>query len=62
MPGLDVDLTDLDNFADGFPHHVFARHRQEMPALCDEPLPRGQPGPSREHTGLRHLPVRFRPR
>jgi hypothetical protein len=26
-----VDLTDLDEFADGFPHDVFARHRAEAP-------------------------------
>ncbi|MET0700529.1 MAG: cytochrome P450 [Mycobacterium sp.] len=26
-----ADLTDLDNFADGFPHELFARHRAEAP-------------------------------
>ena len=32
-----VDLTDLDNFADGFPHDVFARHRREAPVWWHEP-------------------------
>ena len=32
-----VDLTDLDNFADGFPHHLFARHRAEAPVWWHEP-------------------------
>jgi cytochrome P450 len=32
-----VDLTDLDNFADGFPHDVFARHRAEAPVFWHEP-------------------------
>jgi len=36
--GLDgVDLTDLDNFTDGFPHHVFERHRLEAPVWWHEP-------------------------
>ena len=26
-----TDLTDLDNFASGFPHEVFAVHRAEAP-------------------------------
>lgn len=34
---LDVDLTDLDNFADGFPHDVFERHRAEAPVFWHEP-------------------------
>lgn len=33
----DVDLTDLDLFADGFPHEVFARHRREAPVYWHEP-------------------------
>ena len=33
----DVDLTDLDGFADGFPHDVFARHRSEAPVYWHEP-------------------------
>ncbi len=33
----DVDLTDLDLFADGFPHPVFARHRREAPVYWHEP-------------------------
>jgi cytochrome P450 len=33
----DVDLTDLDNFANGFPHDVFARHRLEAPVRWHEP-------------------------
>ena len=36
--GLDgVDLTDLDNFSDGFPHHLFERHRREAPVGWHEP-------------------------
>ena len=27
----DIDFTDLDNFADGFPHDLFAVHRREAP-------------------------------
>jgi cytochrome P450 len=33
----DVDLTDLDNFANGFPHGLFARHRREAPVWWHEP-------------------------
>jgi len=36
---LGVDLTDLDNFANGFPHAVFARHRSEAPVLWHRPTP-----------------------
>jgi hypothetical protein len=36
MPGLDVDLTDLDNFAEGFPPGVFADHRHDSPVCCPE--------------------------
>lgn len=32
-----ADLTDLDNFADGFPHHLFATHRREAPVHWHEP-------------------------
>ena len=32
-----VDLTDLDHFAAGFPHDVFARHRAEAPVLWHPP-------------------------
>lgn len=36
--GLDgVDLTDLDNFASGFPHGLFALHRREAPVYWHEP-------------------------
>ena len=31
------DLTDLDNFASGFPHDVFVVHRREAPVLWHEP-------------------------
>jgi cytochrome P450 len=34
---LDVDLTDLDLFAHGFPHDVFVRHRADAPVLWHEP-------------------------
>jgi cytochrome P450 len=33
----DVDLTDLDNFADGFPHEAFALHRREAPVYWHAP-------------------------
>ena len=32
-----VDLTDLDNFADGFPHELFARHRAAAPVWWHDP-------------------------
>jgi cytochrome P450 len=34
---IDVDLTDLDNFAAGFPHELFDRHRREAPVYWHEP-------------------------
>jgi hypothetical protein len=33
----DVDLTDLDLFANGFPHAVLARHRAVAPVYWHEP-------------------------
>ncbi|AQA02455.1 cytochrome [Mycobacterium sp. MS1601] len=32
-----ADLTDLDNFASGFPHEIFAAHRREAPVFWHEP-------------------------
>ena len=32
-----VDLTDLDLFANGFPHEIFERHRLEAPVYWHEP-------------------------
>ena len=32
-----VDFTDLDNFAAGFPHELFAMHRREAPVYWHEP-------------------------
>ena len=32
-----IDLTDLDNFAHGFPHDLFERHRREAPVWWHEP-------------------------
>jgi cytochrome P450 len=32
-----IDLTDLDHFADGFPHDLFAIHRREAPVWWHEP-------------------------
>jgi cytochrome P450 len=32
-----VDFTDLDNFADGFPHDLFAIHRREAPVFWHRP-------------------------
>ncbi|KAA1250594.1 cytochrome P450 [Mycobacterium simiae] len=34
---LGIDLTDPDNFADGFPHDVFEIHRREAPVFWHEP-------------------------
>ncbi|WP_156686806.1 cytochrome P450 [Mycobacterium sp. Marseille-P9652] len=33
----DIDFTDLDNFANGFPHDLFAVHRREAPVYWHEP-------------------------
>jgi cytochrome P450 len=33
----EIDLTDLDNFAGGFPHDLFAIHRREAPVYWHEP-------------------------
>jgi cytochrome P450 len=33
----DVDLTDLDAFADGFPHDIFRLHRDQAPVWWHEP-------------------------
>jgi cytochrome P450 len=41
-----IDLTDLDNFADGFPHDLFEVHRREAPVHRHEPTehtPDGEP-------------------
>jgi cytochrome P450 len=40
----DVDLTDLDLFADGFPHEVFTRLRQEAPVWWHPPTERAPGG------------------
>jgi cytochrome P450 len=32
-----IDLTDLDNFANGFPHELFAVHRRSAPVYWHEP-------------------------
>lgn len=32
-----IDFTDLDNFADGFPHELFALHRAQAPVFWHEP-------------------------
>ncbi len=32
-----IDFTDLDNFAHGFPHDLFAAHRREAPVYWHEP-------------------------
>lgn len=32
-----IDFTDLDNFADGFPHDLFVMHRREAPVYWHEP-------------------------
>jgi cytochrome P450 len=33
----EIDFTDLDNFASGFPHELFALHRREAPVYWHEP-------------------------
>jgi cytochrome P450 len=33
----EIDFTDLDNFANGFPHDLFALHRREAPVYWHEP-------------------------
>ena len=33
----EIDFTDLDNFADGFPHELFTVHRREAPVYWHEP-------------------------
>jgi cytochrome P450 len=35
LPG--IDFTDLDNFANGFPHELFAVHRREAPVYWHKP-------------------------
>ena len=37
MALADVDFTDLDNFASGFPHRLFELHRREAPVWWHEP-------------------------
>jgi cytochrome P450 len=32
-----IDFTDLDNFASGFPHELFAVHRREAPVYWHPP-------------------------
>ena len=44
----DVDLTDLDTFADGFPHDIFRLHRDQAPVWWHEPT---------AHSGRRGLLV-----
>jgi cytochrome P450 len=36
-PLAEIDLTDLDNFAHGFPHELFVVHRREAPVWWHEP-------------------------
>ena len=36
-PLSEVDFTDLDNFANGFPHDLFEVHRREAPVYWHEP-------------------------
>jgi cytochrome P450 len=36
---LPFDLTDLDNFANGFPHDLFSVHRRDAPVYWHEPTP-----------------------
>ena len=36
---MDIDLTDLDNFSNGFPHHIFTLLRREAPVWFHPPTP-----------------------
>ena len=36
-PPSRIDFTDLDNFANGFPHDLFEVHRREAPVYWHEP-------------------------
>lgn len=63
-----ADFTDLDLFAGGFPHHVFAPLREEAPVAWNEarfarfelaePVERSR---TNEHAGVKHMPVRLVP-
>lgn len=44
MKLADVDLTDLDAFAHGFPHELFALLRREAPVWWHPPTPRAPGG------------------
>ena len=37
MTLAEVDFTDLDNFASGFPHDLFAIHRRDAPVYWHHP-------------------------
>ncbi|MFS0898707.1 cytochrome P450 [Mycolicibacterium litorale] len=37
MISSQIDFTDLDNFANGFPHELFAIHRRDAPVYWHEP-------------------------
>ena len=39
-----IDFTDLDNFASGFPHALFQVHRREAPVYWHQPT--DNPSPS----------------
>jgi cytochrome P450 len=39
-----IDFTDLDNFANGFPHELFAVHRREAPVYWHRPTERTPDG------------------
>jgi cytochrome P450 len=63
---LGVDLTDLDNFANGFPHETFARHRQLAPIFWHEPTDKTPDGEGfwsvatyAEAVSIMHDPVTF---
>lgn len=50
----EVDLTDLDLCADGFPYELFALHRrEEAPVWWHEPTDR--------RTGIRYLTIEVAP-
>ena len=65
-PSMDldaIDLTDLDRFADGFPHDMFTQLRREAPVWWQEPTAHtpGGEGFWADHPPRRPAPRRARP-
>jgi hypothetical protein len=54
------DFTDLDNFANGFPHDLFAIHRRVARFDDVRVVAPVEWARSNRHTGIRHLVVELR--